>query len=1667
MCSEHPDGIMGCRVLCVTLLALLAGSYAQPQCVLILPNVLRVESEETIIIDAQGHNSAFEADIEIQDFPQRKFMLAKAKVSINSANNYLGSVKMTVPSKDLLKDTKKKQFVFVNVKSPVCPLEKVVLLKFQSGYSFVQTDKTIYTPGSTVLFRIFSMNYKLQPLPRVVIYEFLTPDGIIVMRDNLRVTDSGIISDSYKLPELVSLGVWTLSVKYEESPDQNYTTNFEVKEYVLPSFEVTLLPEQSFFYFNDETFKVDIKAEFLYGKPVQGKAFVLFGVMKDGVKKGLPDTLKLVSISNGIGECELKRSNLVKYFKNENDMLEYSLYVSATVITDSGSDMVEAELENIHIVTSPYKILFTKTSKYFKPGMPFDLMVFVTNPDGSPARRIPVVATPGKVEGITQADGTTRLTLNTEAKINSLSITVKTAHPALLPDRQASETMTAIAYRPLGGLENYLHIGIAAAELKPGQNLAVNFNIRNSDMATQNQIAHFTYLIMSKGRILTVGRELRRPGQSLVTMSLPITENLIPSFRIVAYYSIPTSAGREIVSDSVWVDVTDTCVGTLVVTGDKDKDNKPQKPGTQMKLKLRADHGANVGLVAVDKGVYVLNKKFKISQSKVWDSVEKSDIGCTPGGGADSVGVFFDAGLAVHTNFKISTTQRSEPECQAPRLRKRRSSAVLLEFKATKASNYKGLPKKCCEDGMKENPMGHNCERRSRMILDGKECVDAFLECCNYFTKKRDEERHLKVTDDQGRSDEDDEYLPDAEIVSRTEFPESWFWKVETMNEKPDPNGISTKVMNVFLKDSITTWEVLAVSLSKDKGICVGQPYEIQVVKEFFIDLRLPYSVVRNEQVEIRAVLYNYGEDAIKVRVELTHNPEFCSLSSSKKKFRQEVRIGPHSSTVVPFTIVPLNLGQHDVEVKAAVANQFVSDGVRKKLKVVPEGMRLAKTIKSVTLDPEGKGQNGVQKEKISAADVKNIVPRTEIDTIVTVQGTPISQMVEDAIDGSNLNHLIVVPAGCGEQNMITTTPSVIATLYLDATEQWQKIGLSRREQATKNIRTGYTRQLTYRKGDNSYAAWIDRPSSTWLTAYVAKVFGMAKSLVDIEDKILCGAIRWLVLEKQKPDGLFQETAPVIHQEMIGGLRGSKEPDAALTAFVLIAMLECEEACTPHVNNLKGSIEKATSFLVGQYPTLRRPYTVAITSYALAKAGFLDETRTLMAASTDNTHWVEQGAHFISLEATSYALLALLRLKQYDLTGPIVRWLNEQRYYGAVYGSTQATIILFQALAQYQIEMPGLGEINLDVSLHLPERQQPLTYRINQQNAMWARSAETKINKDFVVEAKGKGQGTLRVVTVYHALVSEKERQCNNFDLSVKVEEVKDDAVKRPDGSFSSVSIEICARHLKNVDATMSIIDVTMLTGFAPDVASLNKLTKGVDKYISKFEINKGASEKGTLIIYVDKISHKEEECVKFYAHQIFNVGLIQAASVTVYDYYNPESRCTKFYHPVEGSNLLGKICQGDVCRCAEENCFMQQHVEEPITAEYRLEKACEPGVDYVYKATLVKIENSDNFDNYVLRILQVIKQGTDEAIKDNERNFVSHKKCRNKLEMQVGRDYLIWGVSNDLWDQPSGYSYIIGRDTWIEWWPTDRECQNPENQELCEDFFQVSDQLELAGCPS
>lgn len=62
--------------------------------------------------------------------------------------------------------------------------------------------------------------------------------------------------------------------------------------------------------------------------------------------------------------------------------------------------------------------------------------------------------------------------------------------------------------------------------------------------------------------------------------------------------------------------------------------------------------------------------------------------------------------------------------------------------------------------------------------------------------------------------------------------------------------------------------------------------------------------------------------------------------------------------------------------------------------------------------------------------------------------------------------------------------------------------------------------------------AWRGCFSHRRLTAYVAKVFTMASSLVSVRSSTICDAIKFLIFKRQQPDGQFRETGSVNNRDM-------------------------------------------------------------------------------------------------------------------------------------------------------------------------------------------------------------------------------------------------------------------------------------------------------------------------------------------------------------------------------------------------------------------------------------------------------------------------------------------------------------------------------------------------------
>lgn len=66
--------------------------------------------------------------------------------------------------------------------------------------------------------------------------------------------------------------------------------------------------------------------------------------------------------------------------------------------------------------------------------------------------------------------------------------------------------------------------------------------------------------ILSKGKVVQLRRVQRT---ELTTVHLAFSNDLVPSFRIVAYYYIKQRGNWMRVADSVWVDAQDVCEGQV------------------------------------------------------------------------------------------------------------------------------------------------------------------------------------------------------------------------------------------------------------------------------------------------------------------------------------------------------------------------------------------------------------------------------------------------------------------------------------------------------------------------------------------------------------------------------------------------------------------------------------------------------------------------------------------------------------------------------------------------------------------------------------------------------------------------------------------------------------------------------------------------------------------------------------------------------------------------------------------------------------------------------------------------------------------------------------------------------------------------------------------------
>jgi len=520
---------------------------------------------------------------------------------------------------------------------------------------------------------------------------------------------------------------------------------------------------------------------------------------------------------------------------------------------------------------------------------------------------------------------------------------------------------------------------------------------------------------------------------------------------------------------------------------------------------------------------------------------------------------------------------------------------------------------------------------------------------------------------------------------TRTFFPETWVW--ESLSLPFLASGGSGGVITTLAPDTITSWRLDAFSLSTEHGLQVSPSSDtLKVFKPFFGEMKLPNSAVRGEALEVVCSVFNYVEGSGNVDVTLTLTAPNGSDLSVQGDSSQIVAVPEGGAASGSFLVQAAGLGYQAL--KLTVQSVSDADAVERNIRVVPEGVARV-DVTNFFVDLDGTSE--------FSADLSSELPADAVPGSGSSRLSVVGDLLGPALD--NLDRLLPIPSGCGEQNMIGLAPNVYVHSYLTATQKGSPEILAR---AKTNVERGYQRELTYRHSDGSFSAFgpSDGAGSLWLTSFVLRCFAEARAVAFIDPNILDEAAAF-VASTQGRDGAFAESGDVIHTEMMGGTAAG----SSLTAFVVIALAESGRQATA----LASAVAYLEDAVTGSSLSAD-PYGMALAAYALSKAGSAraaDAIALLMdVAEVDAvsglTHWSGRktgSSGSLDVEATAYGLLALCEADRAGEAYGAAAWLLKQRNAFGGYHSTQDTVVGLQALARYAaLVSAASGTVALSVS---------------------------------------------------------------------------------------------------------------------------------------------------------------------------------------------------------------------------------------------------------------------------------------------------------------------------------------------------------------------------------
>ncbi|XP_061572619.1 complement C4-B [Cololabis saira] len=1579
-----------------------------------------------------------------------------------------------------------------------------VLVSPHRGYIFIQTDQPIYNPIQTVRYRIFTLDHMFRPQVCPFHISIFNADGNRLMK-SFKTPSAGMLTDSFTIPTVSKMGMWKITAHYEDDEENAAVREFKVEKFVLPSFEVKIAAEQRYVLLTDTHLNFTVSALYSHGEKVDGSYHCKFGVVKrggTGSQKMNPEFITGLEMAGSVKDGSTRLSLQLEMFTlklkeqlNQTlaDLLEHKsqLYLGVFVTNIQSREIQEGEV-HLPIISQKYILDLSRTRSHFVPGYPVDIVVVLRLPDGSSAAGVQINievegATREAWNGVTDPDGGVFYSFN----INSEDkITVDVSADGL----QERKNLTRFS-SPSG---SFLHLTFTNKVYDVGDLFSFTFNTKNAPSD-----GHIYYMVLSRG--ITIETGSYEMGISIKSNSLPITAKMVPSFRVIGYYY---SASGDIIADSIWVDVRDEC--EIKVKIDHRGSGVPGRT-TDLQFDLHGQ-AAKVALLAVDKAIYSLNVDNKLTKKQVFSAMNSHDLGCSYGGGSDSASALLDAGLAFVS--QSSSNSKKGFGCNSQTSRKRRSVIVQQEIEKLKSDFPDAELQNCCSQAVSPIPMRRTCQERAarvHLVRNNQTCTDAFLKCCLAAEKLKHKiklEEAMSAIGRTANTEDIEQFFSDTtEQYIRRYFPPSFAFSSFDVNNKGS--------YSLPLPDSITTWEIQVVTLSPETGFCVVKPYEIKAFKKAFVSLRLPYSVKKFEQVALSPVIYNYGDEVLKVAVNMEQTEGLCSPVSATPASYVKIDVAPQSSKSVLFTAVPMVSGSIPIKILVYdIEREWGLDAIEKKLEVKTEGLE-QRVEETHLINFEGRSARNFS---LDGTLPDNTVPESNSNVFVSAEGVGLaSSNVETLLSPERLSGMIVLPTGCLEQTIgERLAPLALVLRYLDLSQRWFDVSPSDKDDALDKIEKGLMHMRDRKFKDESsgaYGSFRSVPSSNWVTALVVKVLSLVaererpnfgergRSGVTVDLSEIRHPVSYL-LSIQNMDGSFSDPHPVV--------MNGREQAASMTAFITLALNRSLPFLTPESQTkAQSSISAATKYLQLQLPELRHTYAVAITAYCLStclpgETSGWTKLQSMVKEDKNGCYmWAEDSNadHAITIETTAYALLAALEEKNITWAEKIACWLTSQENYFKGYKSTQDTIMALEALSEYELKKRPSPETNMKAEFTVPGKQDIVRLSMANKKEKVETSLRKFAGKNIRVDLTGEGDVKIKSVKAFYLL--EPKDDCDQLSIKVTVEgkvEYTDKIIENYDyyeeydteqdvarvsrsvteqfdahtrekrdlennPSSEVVSYNICVSIKAGAQLTgMTIVDITLLSGFEAEIADLDMLKQPAEQYITHYEAN---SER--VIIYLNKL-FGNEECFSFRAKQNVQVGLLQPAPAVFYDYYEPTRRCTVFYSAPKRSKMISKLCSEDVCQCAERPChelkdtFTKDRVKR-IKKNDRAEHACfSPGVDYAYFVTVDSISVKSNFELYKSNVTEVLKTHGDAHVGENSvRVFAKRFHCKGKLE--EGKQYLIMGKDGSTKDSSGEIQYLLESNTWIEKKPTAEDCRKSANRVSCGYFYSFVDGYKYSGC--